>query len=176
MKMIADILPELVFPLDGEEAKILQLRFGLGIVRKLPPPRALLVHEGTPIGPNGHSLQEIGVMFGHDGEWIRTIQNRALAKIRHPSRLNKLLGFLDEIPPSKDAAVLIRSAYPDKFRLLRFKFGIRSEEELAADSTRAEDARRIIQLCYGDETTEQSKGPSVPGSRHARRPSLRREL
>ena len=69
------ILEELFSTLKPKEVKVLRLRFGLddGITR---------------------TLEEIGKSFGLTRERIRQIEERALHKLRHPSRSNKLKDFL----------------------------------------------------------------------------------
>jgi RNA polymerase sigma factor (sigma-70 family) len=62
--------------LDERERIILVLRFGLG-------------------GDEPQTLEEIGAHFGLTRERIRQMQNRALAKLRHPSRAHNLSGLLD---------------------------------------------------------------------------------
>ncbi len=62
--------------LDERERIILVLRFGL--------------HGEEPM-----TLEEIGEHFGLTRERIRQMQNRALAKLRHPSRAHNLSGLLD---------------------------------------------------------------------------------
>jgi len=62
--------------LEDRERLILVLRFGLG-------------------GQEPQTLEEIGAHFGLTRERIRQMQNRALAKLRHPSRAHSLAGLLD---------------------------------------------------------------------------------
>ena len=62
--------------LDDRERLILVLRFGLQ-------------------GEEPRTLEEIGDHFGLTRERIRQMQNRALAKLRHPSRAHNLSGLLD---------------------------------------------------------------------------------
>lgn len=62
--------------LEERERLILILRFGLG-------------------GQEPQTLEEIGEHFGLTRERIRQMQNRALAKLRHPSRAHNLSGLLD---------------------------------------------------------------------------------
>ena len=62
--------------LEERERMILVLRFGL--------------HGEEP-----KTLEEIGAYFGLTRERIRQMQNRALAKLRHPSRAHNLSGLLD---------------------------------------------------------------------------------
>jgi RNA polymerase primary sigma factor len=61
--------------LDERERVILILRFGLG-------------------GEEPQTLEQIGEHFGLTRERIRQMQNRALAKLRHPSRAHNLSGLL----------------------------------------------------------------------------------
>ena len=42
-----------------------------------------------------HTLEELGRQFVVTRERIRQIEAKALRKLRHPSRANKLRGFLD---------------------------------------------------------------------------------
>jgi RNA polymerase sigma factor (sigma-70 family) len=62
--------------LEDRERTILMLRFGIG-------------------GEEPKTLEEIGEHFGLTRERIRQMQNRALAKLRHPSRAHTLAGLLD---------------------------------------------------------------------------------
>ncbi|MEY3019250.1 MAG: hypothetical protein RLZZ272_234 [Actinomycetota bacterium] len=62
--------------LEDRERTILMLRFGLA-------------------GEEPKTLEEIGEHFGLTRERIRQMQNRALAKLRHPSRAHTLAGLLD---------------------------------------------------------------------------------
>jgi RNA polymerase sigma factor (sigma-70 family) len=62
--------------LEDRERLILVLRFGL--------------HGQEP-----QTLEQIGEHFGLTRERIRQMQNRALAKLRHPSRAHNLSGLLD---------------------------------------------------------------------------------
>jgi RNA polymerase primary sigma factor len=62
--------------LEERERMILQLRFGLR-------------------GEEPMTLEEIGEYFDLTRERIRQMQNRALAKLRHPSRAHGLAGLLD---------------------------------------------------------------------------------
>jgi len=62
--------------LEDRERTILMLRFGLG-------------------GEEPKTLEEIGEHFNLTRERIRQMQNRALAKLRHPSRAHALSGLLD---------------------------------------------------------------------------------
>ena len=43
-----------------------------------------------------HTLEEVGKQFDVTRERIRQIETKALRKLRHPSRADKLKSFLDE--------------------------------------------------------------------------------
>jgi RNA polymerase primary sigma factor len=62
--------------LNDREKRVLQLRFGLDDGR-------------------GRTLEEVGKEFGVTRERIRQIEAKALRKLRHPSRSQKLRDFLD---------------------------------------------------------------------------------
>ena len=63
--------------LTAREAKVLRMRFGIGI-------------------NTDHTLEEVGKQFDVTRERIRQIEAKALRKLRHPSRSGHLKGFLDE--------------------------------------------------------------------------------
>jgi RNA polymerase primary sigma factor len=62
--------------LTGRERKVLELRFGLG--------------DGYP-----RTLEEVGKQFRVTRERIRQIEAKALRKMRHPTRIRQLHGFLE---------------------------------------------------------------------------------
>ena len=63
--------------LTEREAKVLQMRFGIGM-------------------NTDHTLEEVGKQFDVTRERIRQIEAKALRTLRHPSRSDHLRGFLDE--------------------------------------------------------------------------------
>jgi RNA polymerase primary sigma factor len=69
-------LSEVVNTLSEREQKVINLRFG--------------ILDGCP-----RTLEEVGSMFNVTRERIRQIEAKALRKMRHPTRLQKLEGFLD---------------------------------------------------------------------------------
>ena len=71
-EQIADVLSTL----NEREARVLELRFGLG--------------DGI-----SHTLEEVGQEFGVTRERIRQIEAKTLEKLRHPSHSRKLRDFLD---------------------------------------------------------------------------------
>ena len=62
--------------LDEREEKILRLRFGIG-------------------EKNDHTLEEVGQDFNVTRERIRQIEEKALKKLKHPSRAEKLKSFVE---------------------------------------------------------------------------------
>lgn len=62
--------------LTEREAKVLQMRFGIGM-------------------NTDHTLEEVGKQFDVTRERIRQIEAKALRKLRHPSRSSHLRSFLD---------------------------------------------------------------------------------
>ena len=63
--------------LTPREANILKMRFGIGM-------------------NSDHTLEEVGAQFGVTRERIRQIEAKALRKLRHPSRAERLRSFLVE--------------------------------------------------------------------------------
>jgi len=62
--------------LTGRERRVLELRFGLG--------------DGC-----ARTLEEVGSQFKVTRERIRQIEAKALRKMRHPTRIRQLNGFLE---------------------------------------------------------------------------------
>ncbi len=74
--LLRERLQEVIKTLSEREQKVLKLRFG--------------VDDGCP-----RTLEEVGSLFAVTRERIRQIEAKALRKLRHPSRLQKLEGFLE---------------------------------------------------------------------------------
>lgn len=74
--MLREQLNEVLGTLNDRERKVLELRFGLT--------------DGTP-----RTLEEVGKEFNVTRERIRQIEAKALRKLKHPSRSNKLRDFLE---------------------------------------------------------------------------------
>ena len=74
--LLRDRLNEVITTLTEREQKVLKLRFG--------------IDDGYP-----RTLEEVGTIFCVTRERIRQIEAKALRKLRHPTRLQKLDGFLE---------------------------------------------------------------------------------
>lgn len=74
--MLREQLNEILDSLSARERKVLELRFGL--------------IDGTP-----RTLEEVGKEFAVTRERIRQIEAKALRKLKHPSRSQKLKDFLE---------------------------------------------------------------------------------
>ena len=74
--MLREQLDEILSTLNHRERKVLELRFGLT--------------DGTP-----RTLEEVGKEFNVTRERIRQIEAKALRKLKHPSRSQKLRDFLE---------------------------------------------------------------------------------
>ena len=68
---------EILETLTPREAKVLRMRFGIEM-------------------NTDHTLEEVGKQFDVTRERIRQIEAKALRKMRHPSRSDKLKTFLEE--------------------------------------------------------------------------------
>jgi len=74
--LLKDKLSDVLSSLNQRERKVLELRFGLG--------------DGF-----SRTLEEVGQQFRVTRERIRQIEAKALRKMRHPTRLRQLHGFLE---------------------------------------------------------------------------------
>jgi RNA polymerase primary sigma factor len=74
--LLKDKLGDVLCSLTERERQVLELRFGIG--------------DG-----NARTLEEVGLQFCVTRERIRQIEAKALRKMRHPTRLRQLHGFLD---------------------------------------------------------------------------------
>ena len=93
--------------LNQRESKVIQLRFGL-------------VDDG-----HRHTLEEIGNDFGVTRERIRQIENKALRKLRHPSRRRQFqLGFVADFIRSGGSLLLPDSSLTPWYRLLVLVSGL----------------------------------------------------
>ncbi len=72
--MLAEALAEILGTLTQREADVLKMRFGM--------------YDGR-----NHTLEEVGQIFGVTRERIRQIENKAIRKLRHPSRAKKIKDF-----------------------------------------------------------------------------------
>ena len=82
--LLREKLSDVLTTLTDRERKILEMRFGL-----------LDGYERT--------LEEIGKMYNVTRERIRQIEAKALRKLRHPTRVRHLQGFLDTPEPTEMA-------------------------------------------------------------------------
>jgi RNA polymerase primary sigma factor len=80
--LLKDKLSDVLCSLTERERKVLELRFGLG--------------DGYP-----RTLEEVGRQFRVTRERIRQIEAKALRKMRHPTRIRQLHGFLEVHPTEK---------------------------------------------------------------------------
>jgi RNA polymerase primary sigma factor len=74
--LLKDKLGDVLCSLNERERQVLELRFGLG--------------DGC-----ARTLEEVGQQFRVTRERIRQIEAKALRKMRHPTRLRQLHGFLE---------------------------------------------------------------------------------
>lgn len=72
--LLAEALSNILDTLTHREAEVLRMRFGM--------------YDGRT-----HTLEEVGQIFGVTRERIRQIENKAIRKLRHPSRAKKIKDF-----------------------------------------------------------------------------------
>ena len=76
---LREVTREVLDTLTAREAKVLRMRFGIEM-------------------NTDHTLEEVGKQFDVTRERIRQIEAKALRKLRHPSRSEKLRSFLENNP------------------------------------------------------------------------------
>ncbi|MFO1488083.1 MAG: RNA polymerase sigma factor RpoD [Verrucomicrobiota bacterium] len=81
--LLKDKLGAVLASLNEREREVLKLRFGIG--------------DG-----NARTLEEVGRQFAVTRERIRQIEAKALRKMRHPTRLRQLNGFLEVVKLTMD--------------------------------------------------------------------------
>ncbi|MDH5435750.1 MAG: RNA polymerase sigma factor RpoD [Gammaproteobacteria bacterium] len=74
---LRELTGDVLSSLTAREAKVLRMRFGIDM-------------------NTDHTLEEVGKQFDVTRERIRQIEAKALRKLRHPSRSDKLRSFLDQ--------------------------------------------------------------------------------
>ena len=74
---LKDATDEILASLTAREAKVLRMRFGIGM-------------------NTDHTLEEVGLQFSVTRERIRQIEAKALRKLKHPSRSKQLKSFLEK--------------------------------------------------------------------------------
>ncbi|MEY2803716.1 MAG: polymerase sigma factor RpoD [Pseudomonadota bacterium] len=75
---LRDVVKEILDGLTPREAKVLRMRFGIEM-------------------STDHTLEEVGKQFDVTRERIRQIEAKALRKLKHPSRSDKLRSFIDSL-------------------------------------------------------------------------------
>ncbi len=75
---LRDVVKDILDSLTPREAKVLRMRFGIEMT-------------------SDHTLEEVGKQFDVTRERIRQIEAKALRKLKHPSRSDKLRSFTDNI-------------------------------------------------------------------------------
>ena len=66
------------------------------VLKSLTPREELVLRMRFGVGDGSeHTLEEVGRSFNVTRERIRQIESKALRKLRHPNRSNKLRPFLD---------------------------------------------------------------------------------
>ncbi|MCY7319367.1 MAG: sigma-70 family RNA polymerase sigma factor, partial [Ramlibacter sp.] len=73
-----DVVKDILDSLTPREAKVLRMRFGIEM-------------------STDHTLEEVGKQFDVTRERIRQIEAKALRKLKHPSRSDKLRSFIDTL-------------------------------------------------------------------------------
>ena len=73
---LSETVRQVLDSLSPREAKVLRMRFGIEM-------------------QSDHTLEEVGKQFDVTRERIRQIETKALRKLRHPARADKLRSFVE---------------------------------------------------------------------------------
>ncbi len=122
-KEMVGIVGEVLGSLTRREAKVLFVRFGIGL-------------------PQDYTLEEVGVMFDVTRERIRQIESKALRKLRHPSRvdvLKELIGVFKTPAEKKAEAESILALFEkERERVEKQRKAIRAERNVSSALRRQE--------------------------------------
>ncbi len=75
---LREVVRDILDSLTPREAKVLRMRFGIEM-------------------STDHTLEEVGKQFDVTRERIRQIEAKAIRKLKHPSRSDKLRSFIDSL-------------------------------------------------------------------------------
>ena len=122
-KEMVGVVGEVLGSLTPREAKVLFVRFGIGL-------------------PQDYTLEEVGVMFGVTGARVRQIESKALRKLRHPSRsdvLKELIGIFKTPAEKKAEAESIVALFEkERARVEKQRKAIRAERNVSSALKRRE--------------------------------------
>lgn len=131
----AEQIQDILDSLTPREAKVLRLRYGIGM-------------------PSEYTLEEVGKMFDVTRERIRQIEAKALRKMRHPSRASRLQQLLSDnlsgygfynygVVTEYQKLVGETQEKPPQFDV-DFDDPIRFRQQMAAWYQRVEKAKRLL--------------------------------
>jgi RNA polymerase sigma factor (sigma-70 family) len=122
-KEMVGVVGEVLGSLTPREAKVLFVRFGIGL-------------------PQDYTLEEVGVMFGVTKERVRQIESKALRKLRHPSRvdvLKELIGIFKTPAEKKAEAESILALFEkERERVEKQRKAVRGERNVSSALKRRE--------------------------------------
>jgi RNA polymerase primary sigma factor len=75
---LRDVVREVLDSLTPREAKVLRMRFGIEM-------------------STDHTLEEVGKQFDVTRERIRQIESKAVRKLKHPTRSDRLRSFIESL-------------------------------------------------------------------------------
>lgn len=99
--------------LPQREEKVIRLRYGIGIRRKLPTPNNANYPRGQDNikldrPKNGHTLQEIADAMGTTQERVRQVEAKALCMMRREGRLDAFVALFENGQSSEELLTLAR--------------------------------------------------------------------
>jgi len=127
---LKDTMADMLDSLTPRESKILKLRFGMGCEE--------------------HTLEQVGKIYGMTRENVRRIESRALRKMRHPSRSEKL-GFFAH-PESATTPTILGNRRAPSHKAMKHEEGF-----VSLDRYNAEYARWAKDVVEAARITEEAR-------------------
>ena len=127
-KEMIRVVGEMLEGLTPREAKVLYLRFGIGLTQD-------------------YTLEEIGIRFDVTRERIRQIESKALRKMKHPQRsdvLRQLLGVYEPTAQKEAEAKKLRAQWQKARENARLRDEERKRAEIA-QKRQAQELERVYQ-------------------------------
>ena len=128
-KEMVNVIGEMLEGLTPREAKVLYLRFGIGLTQD-------------------YTLEEVGTRFDVTRERIRQIESKALRKMKHPQRsdvLRQLLGVYESTAQKEAEAKKLRAQWQRARENARLRDEERKRAEIERELYKKKELERVYQ-------------------------------
>ena len=140
-KEMVNVIGEMLEGLTPREAKVLYLRFGIGLTQD-------------------YTLEEVGTRFDVTRERIRQIESKALRKMKHPQRsdvLRQLLGVYESTAQKEAEAKKLRA----QWQRARENARLREEEAKAYAEAKRKRDRQELERVYQEDKQLREKWEEI---------------